>query len=53
MGGGLGWGWNGLCVHVEVVGAIKGGQAGCMPWALSGPRGLWEGGGNLVRMACE
>ena len=44
VGGGLGWGWECLYVHVEAAGASKGGQAGCALWALLGPRGLWEGG---------
>ena len=25
---GLGWGWDGLCVHVEAADAIKGGRLG-------------------------
>ena len=29
MGGGLGWSWDGLFVHVEAAGASMGGQAGC------------------------
>ena len=44
VGGGLEWDWDCLCVHVEAAGASKGRQAGCALWALSGPRGLWEGG---------
>ena len=48
VGGGLEWGWDCLCVHVEAAGASKGGQAGCALWALSGPRGLWDG----VGIAC-
>ena len=44
VGGGLEWGWDCLCVHVEAVGASKGEQARSALWALSGPRGLWEGG---------
>ena len=44
VGKGLRWGWDCLFVHVEAAGASKGGQAGCALWALSGPRGLWEGG---------
>ena len=44
MGGGLEWGWDCLCVHVEAAGASKGVQAGCALWALSWPRGLWKGG---------
>ena len=43
-GGGMGLGWDCLFVHVEAAGASMGGQAGCALWALSGPRGLWEGG---------
>ena len=30
-------------MHVEAAGATKVGQAGSALWALSGPRGLWEG----------
>ena len=52
MGGGFGWGYDCLCVHVEAAGASKEGQAGCALWALSGPRGLWEGGWDGVRIAC-
>ena len=44
VGRGLEWDWDCLCVHVEAAGASKGGQAGCALWALSRPRGLWEGG---------
>ena len=44
MGGGLGLGSDCLFAHVEAAGASKGGQVGCALWALSGPRGLWEGG---------
>ena len=51
VGGGLEWGWDCLCVHVEVAGASKGGQAGCMLWALLGPRGLWEGDWDGVGIA--
>ena len=52
---GRGWefGWDGLNVHLGAGATSKGGQAECTLWALSGPRGLWEGGGDLVRMACE
>ena len=39
-------------MHVEAAGASKGVQAGCALWALSGPRGLWEGGKNGVGIAC-
>ena len=28
VGGGLEWSWDWLCMHVEVAGASKGGQAG-------------------------
>ena len=42
--GGLGWDWDCLCVHVEVAGASKWGQAGSALSALSGRRGLWLGG---------
>ena len=52
VGGGLEWGWDCLCVHVEAVGASKGGQAGSALWALSGPRGLWKGGWDWGRIAC-
>ena len=52
VGGGLEWGWDCLCVHVEAVGASKGEQAGSALWALSGPRGLWEGGQNGIGIAC-
>ena len=44
MEGGLEWGWDCLCVHVEATGASKGGQARSALWALSGSSGLWEGG---------
>ena len=40
VGGGLEWGWDCLCVHVEAAGASKGGQAGSALWVLSWPRGL-------------
>ena len=52
VGGGLGLGSDCLCVHVEATGARKGGQVGSALWALSGPRGLWEGGKNGVGIAC-
>ena len=48
VGGGLGLGWDGLFVHVEAASASMGRQAGCAVWALSGPRGLWEGGWDLL-----
>ena len=51
MRGGLGWGWDCLCMHVAVADASKGGQAGSALWAFSGPRGLWEGGKNGVGIA--
>ena len=38
-------------MHVGAGAASKGGQAGCALWALSGPRGLWEGGEESVGMA--
>ena len=44
--------WDGLYVYIEAAGASKGGPAGCALWALSGPRGLWEGGWDGVGMAC-
>ena len=50
--GGLGLESDCLFVHVEAAGASKGGQAGCALWALSGPRGLWEGGWDWSRIAC-
>ena len=52
---GRGWGfsWDGLNVRLGAGAASKGGQAKCTLWALLGPRGLWKGGGDLVRMACE
>ena len=28
VGGRLGWGWDGLCVHVEAAGASMGGRLG-------------------------
>ena len=52
VGGGLEWGWDCLCVHVEAAGASKRGQAGYALWALSGPRGLLEGGWDGVGIAC-
>ena len=51
-GGGSEWGWDWLCVQVEAAGASKAGQAGSALWALSRPRGLWEGGKNGVGIAC-
>ena len=51
VGGGLGFGRDGLYVHLEAKAASKGGQAECALWALSGPRGLWEGGEESVGMA--
>ena len=45
VGGGWGIGWDGLYVHVGAGAVSKGGQAECTLWALSGPRGLWEGVG--------
>ena len=44
-GRGVGICWDGPYVHVEAAGASKGGPAGCTLWALSGPRGLWDGVG--------
>ena len=52
VGGGLEWGWDWLCVHKEATGANKGGQAGCVVWALSGPRGLCEGGWDGIGIGC-
>ena len=51
VGGGLGLGSDCLCVHVEAASASKGGQARSALWALSGPRGLWEGGWDGVGIA--
>ena len=51
VGAGLGLGSYCLFVHVEATAASKGGQAGCALWALSGPRGLWEGGCDGVGIA--
>ena len=51
VGGGLEWGWDCLCVHVEAAGASKEGQAGSVLWALSGPRELWEEGWDGVGIA--
>ena len=53
VGGGLGSGSDCLFVHVEAVGASKGGQAGCALWAVSGPRGLWEGGWDCLCVHVE
>ena len=52
VGGGLEWGWDCVCVHVEAAGASKGRQAGCVLWALSRPRGLSAGGWDGVGIAC-
>ena len=51
VGRGMGLGWDCLFVHVEAAGASMRGQAGCALWALSGPRGLWEGGWDGVGSA--
>ena len=53
VGGGLGWGWDGLCVHVEAAGAIKGGRLGARRGLSRGREDCGRGGGDLVRMACE